>query len=313
MSVNRPIFVSIETTAFSGATLLALLLGAHPKVATIGEISGLIARDDPDKYLCSCGKRIKVCEFWQSVKTAMAKRGFEFDVAHFDTKFNLDGSHFVQRLREGSVRNSLVDSIRDKILFSLPNERRQLQALVDRNVALVESVLEVTGTDVFADSSKSRMRLKALHQFSTLDVRVIHLVRRAEGVVASQLRRGRGLDVAKLARDWSKRHRRLDVTLQTWPKEKYIRVRYEDICQNTESTLNTLLDFCGVPVDIKGINFQETTQHIIGNPMRLRPLSEIKLDERWKQELTPDQLEEINRVAGNLSRRYGYSELSMTR
>jgi hypothetical protein len=305
---NQPIFISIETTAFSGATLLAMLLGAHPDVTTIGEMSGLISRNHPETYLCSCGKKIKVCQFWQAVTIAMTKRGFEFDVAYFNTKFNRYGPLFMRRLREGSVRNSTIDSLRDKILYSLPNERRQIKAAVARNLALVEAVLEVTGKNVFVDSSKSRLRFKALYQFSPLDVRVIHLVRRAEGVVASQLRRNPGSNVSELAHDWRQRHRRLDVTLPTWPREKYIQVRYEDVCQDTENTLKRLFEFCGVDADIQHLDFRAETQHIIGNPMRLRPLSEIKLDERWKKELSSNQLAEIDRVAGDLNRRYKYPE-----
>ena len=58
---NCPVFVSIETSSYSGATLLAFLLGAHPQIATIGEMDGLIPRENPDEYFCSCGQLIKRC------------------------------------------------------------------------------------------------------------------------------------------------------------------------------------------------------------------------------------------------------------
>jgi hypothetical protein len=44
--------------------------------------------------------------------------------------------------------------------------------------------------------------------------------------------------------------------------------------------------------------------------MRLKNISEVKLDERWRNLLAENQLQEIKRVAGNLSYRYGYLELS---
>jgi hypothetical protein len=205
------------------------------------------------------------------------------------------------------VRHKLIDNIRDKILFSIPSQRRQLQSITDRNVAFVQSVLDVTGESVFVDSAKDRLRPKALRRLAPFDVGIIHLVRRVEGVVASQLRRGRGPDVGRLALDWVRRHRRVEVNLQSWPVRKYIQVRYEDICQRTEEELARLYAFCGVNSDVQAVNFQ-MTQHVVGNPMRLRPLSEIKLDDRWRNELTAEQLRIIDRVAGEMKHRYGYDD-----
>ena len=85
--MSSPIFVSIETTAYSGATLLALWLGSHPCIATIGEMSGLLPRNDPDEYLCSCGEVIGICAFWRSVISAMERRGFELELDNFNTRF----------------------------------------------------------------------------------------------------------------------------------------------------------------------------------------------------------------------------------
>ena len=305
---NNPIFISIETTAFSGATLLSFLLGSHPQIATVGEMDGLLTRQSPDEYLCSCGQKIKQCEFWQSIKVAMADRGFEFDVADFKTRFILNGPDYLQRLREGTTGNSL-ESIRDAILFALPNETHQLKRLVNRNVALVESVLAVTNKNVFLDSSKDRLRIKALHRFSrSMDTRAIHLVRDVRGVIASRVRRSKKpRDMAKLAQKWVKHHRGLEIALKAWPSEKHIRVRYEDLCQNTKCTLKQLYDFCGVDSSLRLEEFRTDSQHILGNKMRLKPLSEIKLDERWKEELTAEQLKIIDCVAGALSRQYGYS------
>lgn len=302
---NSPIFVSLETSAFSGATLLSFLLGTHPHIATVGEMSGLITNANVDEYLCSCGKKIKCCEFWASVKTAMANRGFEFDVANFETQFN-HGPRLMKRLREGFLPNRTLDTLRNTILFALPGEGRQNKAVVDRNIAFIESVLEVTNKNVFVDSSKGSFRLKALYRFSSFDMRAIHLVRDVRGVVASTLRRGLSPNAASAAQDWVRTHRRTEITLKPWPKEKYIRVRYEDVCLNPESTLEKIYDFCEVDPDSRITDFRKLSHHIIGNEMRLRSESEITLDERWKEQLTPDQLKEIEQIAGPVARRYGY-------
>lgn len=307
MSTKHPIFVPIETSAFSGATLLGFLLGSHPCIATVGEMDGIITSRSIDEYLCSCGRKIKECEFWQSIETAMANKGFEFDVSCFDTKFVLNGPNFIQRLRVGAVGNGAIDSIRDKILFALPTETRQLKALVARNVALIEAVLETTNKTVFLDTSKDRLRIKALRKFSSLDVRALHLVRDVRGVVASQLRRGKKNDVDTIAKKWVRQHRTFETTLKNWSEKKYIRVRYEDLCQDTEGTLKQICDFCGVDSNFNFENFRTAPHHILGNKMRLRSTSEIELDERWKIDLTAEQLKTIDQVAGTLMRQYGYN------
>ena len=305
-NVNSPIFISLETSAFSGATLLSFLLGAHPQIATVGEMSGLITNANPDEYLCSCGKKIRCCEFWDSVKIAMANRGFEFDVARFDTQFS-HGPGLIRRIREIHLPNSVLDAMRDVVLFAVPGESQHAKAVVKRNVAFIESVLEVTGKDVFVDSSKGSVRLKALRRFSSsLDLRAIHLVRDVRGVTASELRRELSPGAAGSARKWARLHRGIEAVLKTWPEERYIRVRYEDLCQDTERTLERIYNFCGMNPDHRIKDFRAASHHIVGGKMRLSSESEITLDERWKIQLTPEQLKEIERVAGPVAHRYGY-------
>jgi hypothetical protein len=301
-----PVFVAIETSAFSGATLLAFLLGAHPQIATVGEMNGLIARENPDTYLCSCGQNIKACPFWDSVGAAMRRRGLAFDVAHFDTEFDLGGPRPIQYLRRGSFRNNSVDAMRDALFRAWPSERHRLQALAARNMAFIESVLEVTDKRVFVDTSKDRLRLNALRRYTSLDVRAIHLVRDVRGVVASRLRRGASIDAREAAQQWARLHQRLQINLGVLSADRRIRVRYEDLCQDTRGTLQRLYRFCGVDLDVQTADHRSIPQHIVGNAMRLTDLPEIRADERWRSLLTKDQLDEIQRVAGSLIHQYGY-------
>src|SRR5215207_6667155 len=117
---ESPIFLSIQTSAFSGATLLAFLLGAHPQIATVGEMSGLIGREDTEVYLCSCGQRIKECGFWCAVGAAMRARGFEFHVARFDTEFVMSEPRWVQLLRIASFKYSTLNRLRDRLFQAWP-------------------------------------------------------------------------------------------------------------------------------------------------------------------------------------------------
>jgi hypothetical protein len=236
----------------------------------------------------------------------MRKKGHEFDVAHFGTQFLLGRSPLIKRLRMGSFHNNTLDSIRDMLFQAWPGQRHQLKTLVGRNEAFIKAVLEVTGKRVFVDTSKDRLRLRALQRFSSFDVRAIHLVRDVRGVVASQLRRNTHINAREAAQQWARLHHRLLTTLKSLPAEKRAQVRYEDLCQDVQGTLDRLYTFFGVDPAIRITNFRMTSHHIIGNPMRLESLSEIKLDERWQSMLTEHELAEINLAGGMWSRQFGY-------
>lgn len=308
---GRPIFVTVQTSAYSGATLLGRLLGGHPEIATVGEMNGLVSHNDPEVYLCSCGSRIRECDFWKLVTSGMRKRGFEFDVADFGMAFRLNGPLPIHYLRRVTFRSGALEFVRDRVLRYWPGEHRQMKALVARNLAFIDTVLDITGKHVLVDTSKDRLRFRAFRQYADLDVRVIHIVRDVRGVVASRLRRGRArVDARMAARDWCRIHERIEATLGTLPPDRYIQVRYEDLCRDVCGTLAQLYRFCGVSPQVDAASLLRSTQHIVGNRMRLSELTDIqdiRIDERWRGLLTSKELEDIGQSACVLSRRYGYS------
>ena len=58
--------VYILAASHSGSTLLGMLLAAQPDVCTVGELK-LTALGDVERYVCSCGQRIRECTFWQEI------------------------------------------------------------------------------------------------------------------------------------------------------------------------------------------------------------------------------------------------------
>lgn len=302
----RRSFVAIETSSYSGATLLAFLLSAHPEIVSIGEMNGVIPTEDIETYMCSCGKRIRVCEFWQTVRCAMEQRGFTFDVAHFDTEFVMGGPHLAQKLRAGSFRSAKVDALRDHFFLTLPGARTRLKRQIARNIAFIDAVLEVTNKRVFVDTSKNHLRAKHLAKYGALDVRAIHLVRDPRGVFASRLRRSANLDARDAARQWVRLHERLERMFNTLPTMQVTRVRYEDVCRAPKEVLAQLCEFCGVEGDLHSSDLRGLQHHIVGNPMRLTNYAEIQFDESWRTRLTRAQMDQIMRVAGGLAARCGY-------
>jgi hypothetical protein len=298
--------IFLASVSYSGSTLLSFLLGTHPRIATIGEMTGIIRSEDPDQYRCSCGKVIRECDFWQSVATEMSYRGFKFDVAHFDTTFELGASPLIRRLRTGSLRANRIESLRDLVFQLWPGQNNQLSRIGTRNQALAESILHLTGKSVFLDASKNHMRIKYLLRYTNLDIGVIHLVRDVRGVVNSFLSHKKWMTTKTAASRWVNFNRNTERQLRALTAERHVRVRYEDLCQDVPGTLERLHRFCGVEPGFFLRDFRSVAHHTIGNKMRLSDSSEIELDERWKTTLTKTQFQEIDRIAGPVNRAYGY-------
>src|SRR5512143_3727059 len=87
----------ILAASHSGSTLLSLLLGSHPQVATIGEIRlSPGPMGDLARYRCSCGALIQECGFWRQVREGMLRRGFAFDVGHAGTDYQEPDSRYAR-------------------------------------------------------------------------------------------------------------------------------------------------------------------------------------------------------------------------
>ena len=67
------------------------------------------------------------------------------------------------------------------------------------------------------------------------------------------------------------------------------------------------MSFLDLDPDKVRLDFRAVTQHVIGNGMRMDSSSEISLDERWKSNLSRDDLRVFDATAGDLNRRYGYT------
>ncbi len=293
-------FVFLTSHAFSGSTLTSFLMGMHPEIATVGELTGPARRLDLRAYPCSCGKLFQQDPFWQEVATAVNHYGLSYSLTNYlDTRFELSPNPVVQRVLAGSMRNSFLEAARDRFLFTLwPSQLTRLKDQARRNELFARAILDVTGKSIFLDTSKDPMRIRYLPLAPHLDLYVIHLVRDVRGVVASIRSRHPETHVETAVRSWIAREKNINRLLKTVPANRQIKVNYEDLVTDTLPTLNRLLVFVGAqPLKTLG-DYRETENHILGNKMRKRESSEIKLDEKWRTALSEQQLQTISRMVG---------------
>ena len=320
--------VYILAASHSGSTLLGMLLSSHPQIATVGEIKlSASAKGEIDCYRCTCGEFIRKCRFWTKVKEGMAARGHEFDIADAGTDYRAVDSRYARWLLGPLHRGMLLESLRDVALTISPTWRKQLLEIHRRNAALVSTVCEITKTRVVVDSSKIALRLKYLLRNPGLDVKVIRLIRNGRGVAltymdparfadaADPALRGGGtgglrekerLSMVQAAHQWRRCNDEAEYILRRMDKSQWVQARYEDLCKDTANTLVRLFEFLGLDPSKRARDFRMVEHHVVGNGMRLDTTSEIRLDERWRQELGEHDLTIFDNVAGQMNRQYGY-------
>lgn len=272
----------------------------HPEIATVGELTGPARRLDLSSYPCSCGRLFQEDPFWQAVTTAVNQYGLSYSLDNYlDTRFELSQHSAVQRLLAGSFRNSALEQIRDGLLFALwPTQKQRLVETAVRNEYFARAILQVTGKSIFLDTSKDPMRIRYLQMAPNIDLYVIHLVRDVRGVVASIMSRHPDVDVKGAVRSWLAREKNIVRQLEDIPANRQIQLSYEALATDPLATINNVLNFLGAEPFAALGDYRESEHHILGNRMRKRQSSEIKLDEKWRRTLSDTQLKLISQMVG---------------
>src|SRR6185312_16014039 len=254
----------------SGSTLLDLMLNAHPDVASVGELKqlGRFARlEKPNRRLrCTCGAdSLLTCEFWTKV-SALTKAATG---------------------RTIGVLN--VEDYQDKAQFD------------EDNVALFEAIAAVSGKHYVVDSSKQVTRLALLLENPALDVYPVFLIRDPKGQICSSQKTAASL--LRLIGNYVRTNREIYDLVKHRPHSV---VRYEDLVRNPEQVLGALMRELGLSFDPRQLEWASQVRHNVGgNGMRRTSSSELKLDEKWRDEFT--LLQKLAIDAGTLLGRYPFA------
>ena len=300
--------VQITCVGHSGSSLLNLVLGAHSQITSTGELMSL--QNVYSYENCACGRRLNNCPFWQEV----------IDLVTTAAAIPLDGFSHALPMRDGAYRHRRTAAQRCHELLLLTANRHTLPIFkslgggvrrslfaASNNYDVLAAVARLAGTPVVVDSSKNPFRTRSLFFAHPDDLRVIHMVRDGRAVARSWVKAYGKFDYAGAARQWLYRDSAIRMAIRDIPESRRIRLRYEDLCRSPETALDRICDFLGLKYEPEMISYLASERHDVH--INLRPLhqqSEIQLDERWKEEVTSDQMSQFARIAGKLNRLYGY-------
>jgi hypothetical protein len=308
-SANAKVKIVLVTGARrTGSTLLGSILGCMPSVVTVGEIRLVWHWGVVRNHRCGCGTRFLDCPFWTTVL------GDAF------------GSGWPTMARRMLQLRSQVDRLRHapRLLFSRTQNRffRDSIAQYRQELSvLYAAVAKVSGCRTIVDTSKSPSHGLVLTGMPAFDLSILHLVRDSRAVVCSWQREKR-VDVESGVR---LRRRPTVRAVLGWVSSNvlgemlgrraasYDLIQYEVLATDTARTIDRLRRIMGVsdtmPMD-DGAAFEMPIVHSVGgNAVQYeRGRVHVRLDDRWRRDLSPVARALV--TAGTLPwlQRYGYHE-----
>jgi hypothetical protein len=263
--------VFIASLSHSGSTLLDLMLNAHPEMISVGELKqlGRFARLEKigRRRRCTCG--------------AASVYDCEFWSA-------------VGVLTEAAGRHLKQLNVEDYA---------DRQSFDPDNAILFKAIADASGKDYVVDSSKHPARLMLLLENPEIDVFPVFLLRNPKGQIHSAQKTPTPL--SKLISSYVRTNREIYGAVKDRP---HAVVHYEELVRSPEDTLTGLMGALGLQFDRRQLDWASPVRHNVGgNGMRRGTSSELKLDDRWR-----DQLSLVEKMAidiGTVPGRYPFLKL----
>jgi hypothetical protein len=288
--------------SYHGATALAFLLNNHPVLSCLGDTLPWADRSQS----CSCGARVKDCAFWQEIHRRVSAERWRGEAQMLPLLPRV----FADPQRNRPVAQALVAA---SLMFGAGARRlapRATSELTDAYRRFYAAVRDLHGTRHVVDGSKSVGKVLALTGLGEAGqrARVLHVVRDPRGYAWSLRSRGAGpVSPTAIGRDWNRQHRAIELLFARLGRFDYLRVRYEDLCLDSEATMARAFSFFGVePAPVCRPADDPHKNHIIGNRMLKHFDGTLRLDQRWQQCLTPEEQGAVMRAAGRRAAAYGY-------
>ena len=296
----------------SGSTVLDLALSAHNEIVSVGEVHYLKAYaledrryyDPKHPLVCSCGAPVPACPFWTAVEDQMERR--------LDTlmlKPVVLGAPKSEQQGELAHQRVLARLVyRYSTLYRNTLVHRWLggpQVGAD-SFALFDAIAAVSSRRYIVDSSKNPFRYASLLRARPEAIRLIILCRDYRAVAHSYARRG--VAIRESLRWWTARLEQFDRLSAHVDASRVLRVRYEDLCADTENSLARLWRALGLQPVASGAELKAVAEHhhLGGSPSKFSDRRRITLDTSYKEQFSEQELAAMRSMAGRHASEWGY-------
>ncbi|HTT84151.1 MAG TPA: hypothetical protein VMF67_11770 [Rhizomicrobium sp.] len=226
----------IVAPRFHGVTLLSRLLNSHPQVVSLGDTYP----SNRYEQACGCGVHVSACTFWNDIRARIESDRYA-STPHMlpllpdvlSTPFN---ERLLAHLPVATLRR-LFPTAGMQIFVS--DFRRFLEAIYAH--------FQAARPSVFVDGVKSSERVKALVCAGERVDGVLHVIRDPKDYVKSCSRIEGQDDLKSLigfSRSWHRAHRYCGSLRKVG---NYLRIDYEALCSDPDTTLDGIFRFMNVP------------------------------------------------------------------
>jgi Sulfotransferase family len=282
----------------NGSTFLGAVLGNHPDIECVGELTSLARQGWLGQEYCACGQPIAECSFWEAVQNRWV------DLTGRDPQLLVDLESDFDRHRR---------------FFRLFKEERfpsnRFHDYADQTYTLFLAIQQISEKKIIADTSKRFSRALALSMIPDIDLRIIHLVRDARGVAYSWSKPSRPKQRSWLDSSfrWNVTNLAFEIVKKKVESSCWMRLRYEDLIKEPFDTVRRIGEF----VDVDLIDLAKSlsqgkmlnTYHVgVGNGF-LRREKQVKLSSNidWPNRIPEVDQQKVWKVTSSLMRHYGYS------
>lgn len=319
--------VHIIGSGHSGSTLLDMMLGGHSQISALGEAYflqfNILNRRKLD--VCTCGNHPLECPFWLKVETA-AQEALETDTSpalasllladprmaelmDSDGRFRerKPGDRYSHRSRINQGILALGSTRLQNLLSRWVSEVRLHRRIAKDTITLYELVRRAHQTPIIVDSTKNPGTFKNIYLQATAPMQFLRVIRDGRAVCASRMRR-EGVSMPQAAAVWLTEQIKRRTAEKTIRNSRIKTVYYENLASAPADTIDGICRFLGIETEPRMLDFRRERHNLGGNPMRLRRNeSSIRLDERWRTQLSNEDLRWFERIAGSMNRALGYS------
>jgi UDP-N-acetylglucosamine transferase subunit ALG13 len=295
----------------SGSTLLDRILGQIPDVCSVGELVFIWERGLVRNERCGCGERFLACPFWREVGRIA-----------FDGWAKVDAGRAIE-LRHTVDRNRYLPFLVAGPLAP-PAFRAARREYFDRYLDPLYRAIQTTSRCLLVvDSSKHTSYAYLLRQLWSVDLHVVQMVRRGEGVAYSWRKEVARPEVdgaetmpqysaMKSATLWTT-HNALLQGLPAIGVPSMV-LRYEDLIADPVGAVSRVLGLAGLLPEERELAFLTAdgaelgpNHTVAGNPLRfVTGHVAIKADEAWRHSLPERDRRVVSALTRPLRGRFGY-------
>ncbi len=311
-------YIYILGAGGSGSTMLERLLGGHPHLEPLGEIDKLSLQFARGDRFCGCKEYPTKCYVWKTVAEAIKERydvelmtqPFEFRVS--DVGWEEDWGwratkHWLKHKNSRLWR--YLAYRRTPLMRHVATLHRTHHRWVEHRLFVADIIRQYHNATGVIDNSKDYLGFRDLEAEIGDDLKTIFITRSVYSSVWSIMKRNPNMSIEHATQEWTKVNARSLQMLQGIPQDRWIHLKYEDLCHNLEESLKQLCDFIGYDFDLSMCDLSRSDHHTIGgNKIRLEAISKLQEDTSWKQNLSTANVQRITKIASGLSAQLGYKQ-----